>query len=306
MRLLQSRGPSRSRASLAVTIFAAQQNRETLGVAPFGDLIVPEDKPAQRERVIYEFGILVSPLVDLAKREAPPEDAEYRIAVAKSQAGDAEWRRTVRDFTTLAQDVVLEKEYQEISHVPERLFREVADVIRGQAHDAAALHAAFKDLVATAQERFFRFLRRVPVEWKPRVFEANTPFTAYRRIQMAVAPARARVHYFDRYLKPAFFDLFLSRVDPGIEVRLVTTEIGVKAVAAVSELVAAEFADYRLLRLGPEHFHDRNLRVDNAIFSLGPGVDRAGLALTNFGPAEDTEAAHAAFDKLIDAAENVH
>ena len=264
------------------------------------------DKPTQRDQVIYEFGILIRPLVDLAKRKDPPTDADYRIALAMSHAGDADWRRTVRAFTQLASDVMLEKEYQEISHVPEVLFREVADVIRGEAPDSATLHDQFRKVVSTAQERFFRFLRRVPVTWEPKVFEANTPFTAYQRIRTAVAPAQSRIHYFDRYLKPAFFDLFLTQVNHAIEVRLVTTEIGVKAVTAVSALAAAELADYRLLRLSPEHLHDRNLRVDDSIFSLGPGVDRAGMALTNFGPADSTAAAHAAFDKLIGAAERVH
>jgi hypothetical protein len=146
----------------------------------------------------------------------------------------------------------------------------------------------------------------VPVEWQPEIFEANTPFTAYLRIRQAVVAATQRLAYFDRYLKPEFFTLFLSEVRRSVAVTLVTTARGVRDVEAVSALAAQEFTSYQLVQVDPRPNHDRNLIVDDQIFSLGPGVDRAGIALTNFNPADSSQRARDAFDRIIAGGTIVH
>ena len=124
-----------------------------------------------------------------------------------------------------------------------------------------------------------------------------------KRIKEALVSVRERLHYFDRYLKMDFFPLFLQSVDRNVSIRLVTTtgnaQYGVAAVTAVSRLAAQEFSDFQLIEVAPANLHDRNLRVDNEIFSLGPGVDRAGMCLTNFGPSENSMEAHNEFDRII-------
>ena len=76
-------------------------------------------KAFQRDQLIYEFGILIQPFEDLAKANQPPSLSDYREAIAKVQAGDSQWRQQVRQFTTFANDIVFDQEYQDISHVPE-------------------------------------------------------------------------------------------------------------------------------------------------------------------------------------------
>lgn len=138
---------------------------------------------------------------------------------------------------------------------------------------------------------------------EPVVFEANTPFTSYLRIKESIVSVKQRLHYFDRYLKPDFFTLFLASVENTVSIRLVTTvgnaQYGVASVAAVSHLARQQFADYQLLEVAPTNLHDRNLRVDDQSFSLGPGVDRAGMALTNFVPSDSSSKAHNEFDRII-------
>ncbi len=172
-------------------------------------------------------------------------------------------------------------------------------------------------ILKTARKEFFDGLERIPIQWEPVVFEANTPFTSYLKIKEAAAGVRRRFHYFDRYLKPEFFELFLPSLiersvlgchlenegllpdDPSIEIRLVTTSRGVRDVRAVATLAEQEFNDFRLIEVSASEMHDRNLRVDERIFTLGPGVDRAGFALTNFGLTDSSAAAHEQFDQLI-------
>ena len=146
----------------------------------------------------------------------------------------------------------------------------------------------------------------VPVNWEPEIFTANTPFTAYLRIRQAMVTATRRLAYFDRYLKPEFYTLFLSEVGRSVAVTLVTTARGVRDVEAVSALAAQEFASYQLVEVDHRPIHDRNLIVDDQVFSLGPGVDRAGIALTNFNPTDSSQRARDAFDRIIAGGTPIH
>lgn len=262
-------------------------------------------KASQRSQLIYEFGILIQPLEELARAEQPPSLHDCRLAIAKVQAGDALWRPQVREFTTFAPDIFFNQEYQEISHVPERCLGALRDVINDPElqSNPIRLKARFGYEVKTARERFFEYIGRITIEWEPVVFEANTPLTSYLRIKETIVLVKQRLHYFDRYLKPDFFPLFLVSMDNAVSIRLVTTtgnaEYGVTGVAAVSNLAQQQFADYQLIEVVPTDLHDRNLRVDDQIFSLGPGVDRAGMALTNFGPSDSSQTAHDQFDQII-------
>ena len=44
-------------------------------------------KAHQRDRLIMEFGILIQPFNDLARKGPPPTKDEYTIAIAKVNAG---------------------------------------------------------------------------------------------------------------------------------------------------------------------------------------------------------------------------
>lgn len=265
------------------------------------------EKPAQKTQLIYEFAILFQPLEELVRAKQPPSLNEYRLAVAKIQAGDSVWRDRVKQFTTFASDIFFAAEFQDISHVPELCWRHLQDVLKDPSNqsDPVRLREGVKALVDIAQSNFFNFIERIPITWEPVIFQANTPFTSYLRIQESVASVRHRLHYFDRYLKPDFFRLFLAGVDSSVSIRLVTTSgnptFGVAGVAAVANLCRQQFDDFQLIQVEPRDLHDRNLRVDDHIFSLGPGVDRAGMALTNFGPSESSPEAHEQFDNVIAA-----
>lgn len=267
---------------------------------------MPESKAQQKNRVIYGYGLLLQPLKELAERSQPPSPKECRIAIAKVHAGDAQWRKVVREFATFGSDLVLHRELDSISHNVERALGHLRGLPSRAEQDPDAAREMIAEVLREAEQKFFAHIEEIPVEWEPSILPANTPFTAYVMIRDAVGPVRKRLHYFDRYLKPSFFELFLRGLPRWIELRLATTQVGITSVEAVSKLAAAEFSDYRLLRLGPSSFHDRNLRVDQKVFTLGPGVDRAGLSLTNFGPADSSPAAVEALEKLLRGGDVVH
>lgn len=226
-------------------------------------------KASQKSQLIYEFGILIQPLEELARAERQPSANDHRVAIAKVQAGDGAWRQRVKEFTTFASDIFFSQEYQDISHVPERCWSALKGIVNDPVlqNDPNQLKGRVEQELANARERFFEYIGRIPIEWEPVLFEANTPFTSYLRIKEPIVSVKHRLHYFDRYLKPDFFPLFLASVDNTVSIRLVTTagnaQRGVGGVAAVSNLARQQFADYQLTEGAPTDLHDRNLRVDD-------------------------------------------
>jgi hypothetical protein len=262
-------------------------------------------KANQKSQLTYEFGILMQPLEELARKEQQPTPSNLRVAIAKVQAGDSAWRQHVKQFTTFTSDIFFSQEHRDIAHVPELCLHALNGIINDPVlqSDLNKIRGRIEDEVKNAREKFLEYIDRIPIEWEPVVFEANTPFTSYLRIKESIHSVRQRLHYFDRYLKPDFFELFLASVDRTVETRLVTTagdkRYGVASVIAISKLARQEFANFKLIEVAPTVLHDRNLRVDDQIFNLGPGVDRAGMALTNFGLSDSSKEAHRQFDQII-------
>ena len=262
-------------------------------------------KASQRDRVIYELGLLLQPIQECIQSDPPNTPKKYRIAVARTQVGDATWRQSVSELATFSGDVVFKKEASEISHVPERLIGELSSLIEhfSSINDPESLKEKSKIAYEKSLNYALNQIQNIPINWEPEIFPANTPFTAYLRIREAVITAIARFHYFDRYLRPEFFRLFVYQLPRSIEIRIVTTagnsSYGFKGVEDISNLVRQEYSDYKLIEVDPKLMHDRNLRIDDMIFTLGPGVDRAGVAVTNFGPSDSSNDAHLALDQII-------
>jgi len=250
-------------------------------------------------------------MLNLHKKKPPVVD-EYRIAVAKVNAGDGSWRLGVKEYATFADDLILNEEFQRLSHVAERFMFKVRDLLADKEiiKDLELLQLTFSESLDETKADFFELVSQIPVTWEPEIFAANTPFTSYLRIKEALLIVKKRFEYYDRYLKPEFFDLFISKLKKTISIRLIITKgnkyYGVKGVAAISDLIRKEYSDYKLIEVSPDVLHDRNLRVDDNIFSLGPGADGAGMKLTNFGPTDSSQQAHAELNKVINSGKIIH
>lgn len=274
--------------------------------------ILKNIKAHQRDQLIMEFGILIQPFDDLARSKKAPNLESYRIAIAKVQVGDRMWRQKAKEFATFAQDIIFNDAFSDISHVPERFCRLINELISNpnMAFVLDAVFERFTEELANAKHQFLESVKKVPFEWEPILFEANTPFTSYLRIKESIALVNNRLHYFDRYLKEYFFHLFLKFLGSNISVCLVTTSgdrnYGINNVLHISDLARQQFKNYQLIEVEPEILHDRNLRIDDQIFTLGPGLDRAGMALTNFSPSDSSAAAHRELDKIIEQGNIIH
>jgi hypothetical protein len=259
-------------------------------------------KVQERYQLTLKLGILIQPFDDLVKREIPPNVSEYRIAMAKFTSGMQDWFVAVQAFATFAPDIVMHSERDKIINSVHRFRNRVNELI-DESNELATLHKSYRNYFDEMMNNINKNLDAIPAVWEPEIFAANTPFTAYMRIKEAISSAKQRVHYFDRYLKVEFYELFLKSLDRNIEIKLITTEgksnYGVKGVSSVSNLVRQEFHHYELVEVNPSDMHDRNLRVDDLVFTLGPGTDRAGIALTNFGPTDNSAQAHEQLDQIV-------
>lgn len=265
------------------------------------------EKARQKDRVLLELGLLLQPIQECIQTDPAKDPKEYRIAIARTHVGDNTWRQLVAEFATFSGDVVFKKELYEITHVPERLIGELGNLISNPrvSDDLEKLKIKSNEAYERLLNYLFSQINNIPIDWEPELFPANTPFTAYLRIREVVRASSTRIHYFDRYLRPEFFRLYLSEVPRSIEVRIVTTagdsSYGIRGVGDISNLVRQEFSNYKLIEVEPRMMHDRNLRIDDNIFSLGPGIDRAGIAATNFGPSDSTDVGHSAIDAIINS-----
>lgn len=266
-----------------------------------------KDKAAQRTTLVLGLGLLLRPLQDLARQSPPPAASAYNITAAKCRRDLEQWYEEVRTFCTfdgyalndLCQDILLE---------PQNLIHYLGQYARNS--DDTARQLEFSYQLSLCRELTLAAIDRVPIEWNPHLHDAKTPLSVHFHIRDAIGTAKQRVHFFDRYLDADFYPLYLRELSRNIEVRLITTKgklnFGVTNVLPVSKLAAGEFQNYQLIECLPADLHDRNLRIDGAIFHLGPSIKEAGTSPTNFTPADGSVNAHAILDSIIAKGVSVH
>lgn len=261
----------------------------------------------QREKfeLTIKFGLLLQPLVEMVAKGEHSTSAEWQIALAKVNGGEGSWNKSIQQFCRLSSDIFYDIQYREMVRIPILCRKAISQHLEKQTY---FLSSEIQEVISLAyiqgeldkaKNSFYKSLKSIPIDWEPEIFAANTPFASYLKIKQAITPAKTRLYYFDRYLKKEFFDLFLANVDRNIKVRIVTTTKGVNEVRIVSKLVNIEFKDYELIEVDRRQIHDRNLWVDDQNFALGPGVDGAGMALTNFDPADSSPEAFAQLEAVI-------
>lgn len=260
------------------------------------------DKAAERTNLILHLGRLLAGLHSLAQQTPPPSSTEYQIAAAQFQSDLGAWQSEVLRFVVFG-GINFGHEAREICREPQNLVPTLVGLARHARPDLVGKQAYLRGELSKCEQRTIAEIDSVPITWAPRLLAEKTPFTTFLSIRDAILTARKRVHYFDRYLDADFFPLYLRGLDRSVQVRLVTTagksNYGVRGVLAVSRLAAKAFSDFQLLECGPTDMHDRNLRVDDVIFFLGPSASAAGSCPTNFSPADSSASGHSVLDDIL-------
>jgi hypothetical protein len=261
-----------------------------------------EDKLAERTSLVYQLGLLLGPLEDLIKQSPPPSLDSYRVTLARFIKDFEGWSDAASRFVEV-RGVRFHLELKDILRQTVKLRKELEGLIRHSELDNDVRKTTLKGNLECYRTEILDAIGRVPIAYEPKLLDAQTPFDTYLRIGDVIGRATRRIHYFDRYLDSDFFPLYLRGVDRSLEIRLVTTHgnsnYGIVNVSSVSNLAAQEFTDFQLIECNPTELHDRNLRIDDDIFHLGPSMTQAGNKPTNFVPADSTPQAHKILDTIL-------
>lgn len=266
------------------------------------------NKAAERTQLLILFGQLIAAISELAAKPTPPSVQEYQLAAARFRQDASRWGSAVDAFARFEQ-VRFQAQASDMDRGVQSFAALLEGLGRRQAGADAEQHKVLQRHLAQLREETIAAIDALPITLDARLFDERTPFSVALSIGDVTRAARRRVHYFDRYLNADFFPLYLRELDRNIEVRLVTTagvrDYGVVAVKALAVRAAQEFRDFALAECDPRELHDRNLRIDDAIYFLGTGASGAPLYPTNFAPADSTPDAHLVLDGLIAKARKV-
>jgi hypothetical protein len=141
-----------------------------------------QDKAAQRTKVIFELGILLSPVYDLIKRTPPPSSTDYRIAgvtfrrdVTKFYHG--ELGRFTR-FSTI-------EFYTEGYGISQKLYG-IANLLNSLANnktdDERRKQSILSESTETTKSQILEIIDQIPIDWQAVLFQEAIPFSTYLRI----------------------------------------------------------------------------------------------------------------------------
>jgi hypothetical protein len=267
------------------------------------------EKAAERTSLILHFGMLIAPIKALAFRSAPAAGLEYRIVEAKLYPDLQAWVRESQQFARIG-DYTFSIEINRVIEIAKGIVRQTGHLAEFFPEDDQKRQESLQRYVLKCEKDIVDAIDKIPIEWKSQLLAAGTPLSTHLKIADAISTAHSRVHYFDRYLDPDFFPLYLRFLDRSVEVRLITTrgnaKFGVQAVSAVASLAAQEFGDFHLIELSPRDMHDRNLRIDQRVFHLGASTNDAGNKPTNFALADSSDSANSILDGMIANGTVVH
>lgn len=161
-------------------------------------------------------------------------------------------------------------------------------------------------------------IRSVPCDDLGIILPSSSPYSTFLYLRAIFQTATTRLQLFDPYLRSESFHRYLSQVNAGIQLTILTSSeimdlssnasvISSKVlrrnqIVALSELLAKEFPHHYQFRVSTEQ-HDRHIRVDDMIFHLGGSVDRASAVdYYTISTLDPTQSNHAFLDGIINRA----
>jgi len=236
-------------------------------------------KKDEQANLIRKLGAFLAPVEDLANR--PDDfDAAARMKVLARIAGD----RTA--FGNQVASFMQESPGRPYSNHQNRFLNTLKEVVIEVQRDGITpeeIRRLLDESVPIMQQA----LMEIPTDDVSGVLMADSPFTAYCRIQDMCRATFSTLIWTDRYFDKTIFHRYLSEVRPGASITLVTldaakvTQPKDKArhneFMDISRLFAAERGPARYRLVSHPDFHDRWLRCDGQLYALGGSVKDAGV-----------------------------
>ncbi len=260
----------------------------------------------QREELFTELGLLADPIRRLVFSE---EDPRPRIPYVRAQFEQekSDFLANVRTFCFHGK-YFLSQEYDHVMKAVNRLGDSFGSLQTAPWADA-------RHHFPLGLRRVQDAIRAIPCDDPDEILPGESPFRTYVRLRAICQGANNRIHIFDPYLEASTFHRYLNDLPEHIEVAVITSEkimvppgndqTAIRRrdrIVAVSELFAAERPSSYCFLVTPKQ-HDRHLRVDETIISLGGSMkDAAKEDPYTIAKLDPTQSTHAFLDSVIASA----
>ena len=248
------------------------------------------DRKAQQADFIFQMGLLLKPVLDIVQQPQKYTDAERRQVRAQFDVDHQRLQNAISEFCSAEPGA----EYSIERHDIQKPLAGINNLVRKLLVQEPARLAAE---VESLRQEFFAALAAFPVNVGTTIFDAATPFTAYRRLESHCETTQSRIRYTDRYLDDTLIPRLLQGISPAVHVTIVTwprpkhkSTKNFDAFMDISRLYAKERpAKYRLVT-NPQ-VHDRWLVCDDQFYHLGGSVkDAADTCVFTVSRMESTSA----------------
>lgn len=231
------------------------------------------NRQEEKSNLIYQLGLLLCPLEDMAKHpEQYDQDVRTR-AIARFQADCQEFIRAVASFIN-----------GEPGHSYQAQWESILDTRNTLSHWLRMDYEpeALPDVLEEHRNAILTQIAAIPASAETESLEAHSLFSAYWKIKDLCQTATEILVFVDRYLDASIFYRYLRDLSPQVSVTLLTWPLEKRdsQVSAelrdVSRMYAAERGPEKYRLVVDDSIHDRWLRCDDQMFQLGSSFKDAG------------------------------
>lgn len=256
----------------------------------------------QQLDLMYAIGTMLAPLKDLADQGAMHSQAYVR-PVAQVQGDRGRLVSIVKQFASEPDGTFYLGQYNEVVAAVDRLCETFNAMINSGDMSKAAR------VINGVEGQIRKAILQIPVDDALGIHEANTPFRVFMFVRSLIESAAARIDWVDPYHDSTLFTRYLCRVPAGVTVTLVRHE-SKPNVRMVQEFVQASIVYSN--EMGPSRYvmgltrniHDRWLRVDQLLYTLGTSSSTLGLGTPcTITAVPDTPENHSRLEEIIAGAD---
>ena len=233
------------------------------------------DRKSQQSDLIYQLGLLLSPLQDVADHPDHYDDHSKAQARAKFTADLGKFLQNVRSFTIGEPGLEYTTEYERV--------HQAMHAMKKAAWKHIDAPGTFPDLLKQYRTIASDAIMLIPVTPSSEIFEAHTPFSTYCALKDLCQTVSRRLIIIDPYLDVSVFSRYLRDIPDNVQVTLLTNpgRTQEREFSEISRVYAAERGPdkYRLIvhqGTRQEKLHDRFLCFDDEIYQLGGSIKDAG------------------------------
>ena len=234
------------------------------------------NRKREQAELFFQLGQLLGPMLKMAENPDSYDTEERTRIIARYCSDENQFRKALQRFT---QGEPGHNYMPQFHHIQVAMGNFWTHATSGDFQRVCADIVRLRDLMTDT-------LHSIPIPVESSIHEARTPFSTYCLVKDLCTTVQSEITWLDRYFDHTIFYRYLADVPNGMSITLVTYP-DTKCQSARDRQRCSDFLDmsrlfaqergpqaYRLIT--DEHFHDRWLRCDDKLFSLGGSIKDLG------------------------------